>query len=377
VARKGENIYFRKDGRWEGRYIKGKKSDGRPVFGYVYGKKYGEVKSKLLSLKYRYCSQNSETNNFQGTLNDWVLNWFEDIAKSNIKRSTYSYYQGLIQHHILPLLGQIKLNQIKPSDMQQFIDTLLKKGLRPNTVRGVFNLLNRILKKAADNRFLIINPCKDVILPKVEKPKIRILTMAEQQKLEYTAAQDKDGLIVILALYTGMRIGELCALKWSDVDLQEGIIHVRQTIQRIQCMQLGKSKTEIIFDNPKSNSSIRMIPLPLNIHKLLSKVKDNAESEYVIPCNNRFSEPRIVNYRFRRIIEKAGIENVHFHALRHTFATRFMELGIDVTTLSRILGHSSVKMTLDVYTDSLIEHKKYAMYKLDTLWTENLQLQNW
>jgi len=366
MARRGENIYKRKDDRWEGRYIKGRRPDGRIVYGYVYGKTYGGVKTKLLPLKYRYSSHAVKGSGYGGTVADWAACCMEDIVRSDIKQSTYAYYNGILQNHMLPHLGGKKLNSLTKKDIQVFVEHLSGNGLRPGTVHGVFGLLNRFLKKAVKKGALLVNPCGDVSLPKKTKPKIKALTALEQKRLEQAALEDRHGIPVILALYTGMRIGEICALKWEDIDLEAGIIHVRRTVQRITC-QNGNRKTKIVFDTPKSETSDRLIPLPGKVRALLSDLKDRSEDAFVVSGRNGFSEPRVLRHRYYRVLKRAGIRHVHFHALRHTFATRCMELRFDVTTLSRLLGHSSVKMTLDIYTDSLLEHKIISMHMLDQL----------
>jgi len=290
----------------------------------------------------------------------------EEIVRSDIKQSTYAYYNGLLQNHILPHLGTRKLNSLAGKEIQSFIDHLSGQGLGPGAVHGVFGLLNRFLKRAVQKGVLLVNPCVEVTLPKKTRPKHKALTAPEQKKLEQAALEDPQGIPVISALYTGMRIGEICALQWEDVDLEMGIIHVRRTAQRIACPN-GNRKTKIVFGTPKSEKSDRLIPLPGQIHTILSDLKERSENEYVVAGKGRFAEPRVIRHRYYQILRKAGIRHIHFHALRHTFATRCMELRFDVTTLSRLLGHSSVKMTLDIYTDSLLEHKILSMHMLDKL----------
>lgn len=366
MARKGENIYKRKDGRWEGRYIKNRKNDGRIVYGYIYDKTYNEVKDRLLSMKYIYRDISHNAAEFEGTLGDWAACCMEDIVKSDIKQSTYAYYSEMLDNHILPQLGDQKLAGLDKNDIQKFVDTLSQSGLGAGAVQGVFGLLNRFFKTAVKKEVLTANPCTDISFPKKTKANIMALTASEQKQLERAALQDKNGIAVILALYTGMRIGEICALKWSDMNLEIGILHVQRTMQRIASPDENR-KTMIVFDTPKSEKSDRLIPLPPKIRTLLSDLQAQSKSEFVVYGRSGYAEPRIVRHRFYKILKNAGIRHIHFHALRHTFATRCMELQFDVTTLSRLLGHSSVKMTLDIYTDSVLEHKITAMQKLDKL----------
>lgn len=367
MARRGENIYKRKDNRYEGRYIKGRKPDGKTIYGSVYGKKYTEVKAKLIPLKAKYAAKRQVTNGFCGTLFDWLAYWLEEVARAKIKPSTYANYYGLIRRHILPVLKGKRLDRLTYEDIQQFVDGLTSKGLCAGSVHGVFRVLNAALKNAVLKHMIITNPCNGVTLPKRAKAGIGAISAKEQQALEQVVIQDKNGAAVLLGLYTGMRIGEICALKWEDVDFTESLIHVRQTVQRIPCVLPDKSKTRILFGTPKSERSLRMIPLSHSMADYLGECKKNADSDYVVSCKDSFAEPRVVEYRFRKLLEQAGIRQVHFHTLRHTFATRCMEMGVDITTLSRLLGHTSVKMTLDIYTDSVMEQRRNAVHMLSRL----------
>jgi len=171
-----------------------------------------------------------------------------------------------------------------------------------------------------------------------------------------------------LSLYTGMRVGEISALRWEDVDLENGLIHVSQTAQRVCLESAGASKTSVIFGTPKSASSMRLIPLPQTMTDCLKKHRETAVSEYVITSRRGFAEPRVLQYRLQSLIKKAGITPTRFHALRHSYATRCIELHIDITTLSKNLGHASTKMTFDVYTHASLEHRKEAVQDLNTLY---------
>lgn len=369
MARKGENIYKRSDGRWEGRYVMGRKPDGKPHYGYVYGDKYGDVKTKLLPLKIKYANHGKIVACYLGTVNDWTKYWLDDVMRVRVRESTLAYYSGTLGKHVLPVFGTRKLSGLTREDMQRLADSLTEKGLSASTVHGIMGVLNRMLKAAVEHNALLLNPYDGVVLPKREPPKVKALCKADQRKLEVVALEDKDGLAVMLALHTGMRIGEICALKWSDVDLEKGVLRVRQTVQRIGNVD-GTGGTHVIFGDPKSVHSKREIPLTQTMKQLLAREKARASGEFVVSCRNGMAEPRVVRYWFARIAAKAGLTDVRFHGLRHTFATRCMESGMDITTLSRILGHASVKMTLDVYTDSTWEQKAEAMRRLDRLYSE-------
>lgn len=370
MSRRGENIYKRKDGRWEGRYIKGRKENGKPYYGYIYASKYYLVKERLLPLKLQHAKSDGGQREFQGTFDIWANGWLEQVVCSTVKRSTYSFYHGIMKRYILPSLGNMRMDAITTACVQYFIDDLNKKGLKAGTVCGIAGVLKRVLDDAVSKRVLLVNPGKGVILPKKEAPRSKVLEKTSQQRLELEAEKARHGLSVMLALYTGMRIGEICALRWQDVDLEAGIIHVHRTVQRIPESVDGSPRTRLLFGSPKSLYSERKIPLTDGLRLILKREQIRSQGEYVIAGRGQFTEPRMVRYHFERIIKQAGLEHMSFHNLRHTFATRCMETGMDVTTLSRILGHSSVKMTLDIYTDSTPQHKAEAIGKLDQLYVK-------
>jgi len=186
--------------------------------------------------------------------------------------------------------------------------------------------------------------------------------------LERAAKEDKNGFAVLLAGYTGLRIGEICGLTWRDVDLENGVIHVSRTVRRIQCHEPEAiSKTAVVIGSAKSDRSERSIPLPSRIIQLFGEHRETSVGEYVFSYRGHPLEPRTLQYRFKALLKKAGLVDINFHALRHTFATRCLELCFDIKTLSEILGHASAKMTLDRYGHSQMEHKRLAMRTLDEL----------
>lgn len=372
MARKGENIYKRKDGRWEGRYIKGRKPDGKALYGSIYGKKYGDVRAQLITLKSTYAAAREHTKvSFIGTVRDWLTYWLDDLQKPHIKPSTYASYRDKLERHVLPALGEKRLEKLNENDIQKWIDGLTVKGLAGSSVRTVYRIFNAALQKAVMGHCLLVNPCNDVKLPGEKQQEIHALTIAQQKELERQALQGKRGEAIIIALYTGMRIGEISALKWKDVDFENNLIYVRQTLQRIPDYEDGCAKTKIIIDIPKTCTSYRMIPFADNLKAHLLCWKSASRSEYVISCKGHYAEPRVISYRFKQIAAKAGLAHASFHSLRHTYATRCIERGIDVVTLSRLLGHASSKLTLDTYADSTLEQRKAAMTALDMLLSQD------
>ena len=369
MARRGENIYHRKDGRWEGRYIKGRKPDGKPQFGYVYGYSYGDVKKLLLPLKAACCEMHLEVKCTK-PFRDYLLMNLAEKRTSRIKASSYDSYYRVVHNHIIPALGAYPMHRLTAQHMRQFLSDLHACGLSGGTVRNIFRYLYNVIKSAVRSGAIAADICEGIALPKSKPKAVRALSLAEQQRLEreaYALLQNNGpGVEVILALYTGMRVGEICALRWEDVDFESNTIHVNHTLQRLNLH--GKdAKTAVKLGTPKSDSSLREIPMSVQLSRLLRHMHRSARGEYVIAGRQGFTEPRVVQYRFEQMLKRAQLPHVGFHALRHSFATRCMELNVDVATISKLLGHSSAKLTLDIYTDSMMEHRRAAVCKLDGL----------
>jgi len=373
MAKRGENIYRREDGRWEGRYIKGRRPDGKLAYGYVYARKYSDCKEKLDQAKARYRYARSAVKKCgTGKVCDFLRYWLYSIAKPQVKASTFSNYTAILEKWLLPFLGNRKLREVGREDIQRFISSLPGQGLSPGTVRNIYSVLHTAMKRAKEYDYISMNPCESVRLPKMEKKEARLLTLQEQKAVEQVAKEDRNGFAILLASYTGLRVGEICGLTWEDVDLKNGMLHVSRTIRRIQCHDpAAETKTILITGSTKSDRSRRTIPLPSCILKLFGEHKKTAAGEYVFSCQGHPLEPRILQYRFKALLKKAGLADINFHALRHTFATRCMELCFDIKTLSEILGHASAKMTLDRYGHSQMEHKRSAMNTLDELFARS------
>jgi len=369
MARRGENIYHRRDGRWEGRYIKGRRPDGKPQFGYVYGYSYGDVKKLLLPLKAACCEMHLEAKCTK-PFRDYILMNLAEKRAGRIKASSYDSYFRIVHNHIQPALGGYPMHRLNAQHMQQFLSDLYAGGLSDGTVRNIFRYLYNVVKSAVKTGAMARDICEGIVLPKSKPKAVRALSRTEQQRLEHEAYavlhKNGPGLEVILALYTGMRVGEICALRWEDVDFENDMIHVNHTLQRVN-LHGREAKTAVKLGTPKSDSSLRKIPMSAQLSRVLRHIHRSARGEYVIAGRQGFTEPRVVQYRFAQMLKRAQLPHVGFHALRHSFATRCMELNVDVATISKLLGHSSAKLTLDIYTDSLMEHRRAAVCKLDGL----------
>lgn len=360
MARKGENIYKRKDGRWEGRYIKGRKATGTIHYGYVYAQNYKEVREKLTIKKASNYATNASLENFYGTVNDWCDYWLESIAAKQVKKSTFDSYKSKIDCHVRPLIGDKFLSSLTTAHLDQFVETT-KEKVSIHSLHAIFRVLKTALKYAEKLNFVKKTLYENVQLPKMQKRKLRLFTQAEHKKLLSEVRMTNKGLAVLLSLETGMRIGEIAGLKWTDIDFMNQTITIRRTLQRVSTEPESIKKTHIIEGKPKSETSERMIPLSAHLLKrLLFEVK-TSQSEYVVSNGTRYMDPRTIRYQFRRLLEKLKLPICSFHALRHSFATRCLEKGINIAVISSLMGHSSTKMTLDIYTNSNLNEERLAM----------------
>ncbi len=374
MPRKGENIYKRKDGRWEGRYIKAKSPTGKAVYGYVYAKTYREVKTKLHNasvsiLQHPQSSPNARGDSFSIIASDW----FDSIVPQ-VKESTANKYHNLLHTYVLPVYGDVTLNCITYDFVEkQYKELLLHggsdhSGLSPKTVSDVLSVIRSVLKFAIRKGKIV--PCdgSGVQIKQIKK-EMRILSKAEQARLcSYLYSElDPYNIGILICLFTGLRIGEICALHWEDVSFSEQTIRVHQTMQRIQDNSVDGKKTKIILSTPKSACSIRTIPIPEPLIEVLINYQTSQSGFLLTNSDSHFIEPRTMQNRFKKALECSQIAPANFHALRHTFATRCMELGFDVKSLSEILGHATVNITMNRYVHPTLEMKKENMKKLSSL----------
>ena len=363
MSRRGENIYKRKDGRYEGRYVIGKTPAGRTRFGYVYARQYAEVRAMLLQRKAERLQADRPSSAYHGTLADWMERWMEDELLDSVKESSWQTYRNLLTRHLLPRLGGYALMQLTPHVVYEFVEELESSGLAESTVRGVYRLLSSAMRYALDEGVIRKNPCRRIHIQHREHGEQRVLNRSEQEKLRQTADDTRD-LPALLSLYTGMRLGEICALKWTDIDWEQGTITVRRTVQRIagRSIESNGQRTLLMIGTPKSRRSCRVIPVPEFILALLrERMQNSGESPYVFGKASAAADPRTIQRRFSRLAKKLGLSGAHFHTLRHSFATCLLELGVDVKTVSALLGHSSALTTLDFYAHSLSEQQRAAV----------------
>lgn len=354
MARKGENIYKRKDGRWEGRYKVGYNESGTAKYCSVYGKTYKSVKEKLVTLKAVpvTCSSSGKL-----TVKELFEEWLTAV-RLKVKQSTYSNYRMKADKHILPEFGGILYEQLTVKILHTFIDKKLSDGLSAKYISDiviVFKSMTKYISRVHGFR----NPLTDVILPKVMKKDMKLLSETQQNNLcRYLLKNmNNTSLCVLISLYTGLRVGEVCGLKWSDINFEKSIMTVKRTVQRISN---GARGTTLIIDSPKSRSSQRSIPIPIFLISIFRKLRGNND-RYILSGTAKVKEPRTLQNRFKSILKKVNLPSVDYHCLRHLFATNCIRAGFDVKTLSEILGHSSVETTLNRYVHSSMERKTECM----------------
>ncbi|MCM1328240.1 MAG: site-specific integrase [Ruminococcus sp.] len=367
MSKRGENIRKREDGRWESRLLN--KNTGK--YKYFYGKTYGEVKRK----RYDFLSDTrNEKSAGNGDFSEKNLSfvfeiWLTEI-KGTVKNSTYSNYENIVRLYLIPMFGNIKICEINSSKINGIFSEFIKSaGLSAKYIHDILSVFKAVVSYISKH-FYPIN-IGEIISISSENKAVTVLSEYEQSRLvRYLLdAPDYSKMGVILCLYTGMRIGEICALKWSDIRLKEGYIEVSKTMYRIKNIDgievCGRvPKTVISVGKPKTFSSERKIPICDFMEKILSGTGEHCPGNYFLTDSGDYVEPRTFQNRFKKYLQGAEIQAVNFHALRHTFATNCVNSGCDVKSVSEILGHSSVKITLDKYVHPSMSAKKNQLDKL-------------
>lgn len=305
------------------------------------------------------------------TTQNLLTEWLENYQKEHIKARTYSRYQGLITMHIVPTLGEKNIAELGRREIQEFLTQQKKDGnirngekLSATSTNMMLSVLNLAFEYACDMEYIEENPCLRVRRTKAETKKIEAFTVEEQRAIESEIAISDDRRLhgVLLCLYTGLRIGELLGLTWSDVDFDRGVINITKTVYREKD---ESGAWQLCVDTPKTKASDRVIPMPEYITNMLRQDFETTLTPYVV--ENKKGERmsiRSYQYIFEKLTERADVRKLNFHALRHTFATRAIECGMDIKTVADIMGHQNASITLNRYAHCMLEHKIEMMQKL-------------
>lgn len=376
MPRRGENIYKRKDGRWEGRILQ---DNGK--YQYFYGKSYKEVKEKKKTLIANLDEPVRKRTGEVCKASQLFELWLNGNVKNRLRPSTFESYYICIKNYVIPFFQKSRKDSITEFSVNEF----LKKMYTDQALADSYK--NKIITvfKIALKEVMAGSPSYQQILPivkqvKTEDPVIQIFTVKEQRKIEAELFlnQDDKTIGILLCFYTGIRLGELCALRWEDLDLEECIMSIERTVSRIKSFNGEGRKTKLVVGPPKSNSSKRKIPIPNFLIQFLIDLKIHSRDygknggKYIFSDFDIPIDPRTFQKKLKKILACAGVTDRKFHTIRHTFATRALESGIDIKTLSEILGHSSVLITLKVYAHSLMEQKIAAMNKLNLMYVSGV-----
>ncbi|MDQ8747868.1 tyrosine-type recombinase/integrase [Elizabethkingia miricola] len=293
-----------------------------------------------------------------------ITHWKAD-KKQYVKKSSFSAYTLLIENHLQPVFGD-KFT-IEETDVQSFVFQKLEAGLSHKTIKDILIVLKMILKFGAKHKWLDYTPFDIQFPTEREKHNIEVLSRADQKKI-MTYIQEHftfRNLGVYICLSAGMRIGEVCALTWEDIDTDNGIISVSRTIQRIYVIEEGLRKTELILDTPKTKNSIREIPINKDLLKILKPFKKIVNSSFFVLTNDaKPTEPRTYRSYYKNLMKELNMPELKFHGLRHSFATRCIESNCDYKTVSVLLGHSNISTTLNLYVHPNMEQKKKAIEQM-------------
>lgn len=302
----------------------------------------------------------------------WFEEWLTHYIRPSSKQRTFEQYSKVAQIHILPYLGDIELTDLTPFVLQKFITDLTTngnkrtgKGLSPNFVKTILSVIQNSLKTAHLVGYLPEYSVNKIKRPKIIEKQVECFTIQEQKKIEEAALFAKKDKYrgIILCLYTGLRIGELLALTWNDIDFDKNILSVTKT-----CHDGNENGKHVkIIDTPKTENSRRQIPLSKTLIKMLKDIKKKSKCEFVIADGEKPVFIRSYQRTFELLLKKLKLPHKGFHSLRHTFATRALECGMDVKSLSEILGHKNAMITLNRYAHSLWEHKAEMMNKLSKM----------
>ena len=374
MGRKRKNgegtVRLRKDGRWEGRIVIGYDENGLPKTKNVLAKTKGECIEKLKALKSTITPDTPVKLKADMPFGEWLDYWYETYCKPNARPATQRTYEGYIRLYLHPRLGSIPLNKVTTSDIQQMCTWMMTEarldqkngdsGLSDSQVINCYSLCDRVLEKAMAEKLIVHNPAKGCKLPPSRPKEMKVLSREDMQKVLIQAKEENYYELFLLEFATGLRLGELMALQWDDVDLVTGELRINKQVNLVG--------SKLVISEPKTKAAVRTLILPPSVRKVLAEYKTRVNSRWLFPSPKKDDLPIIpsaVSRRLHTLLEHAGCEQVRFHDLRHTFATNALARGMDIKTLSTILGHVSSATTLNTYSHVTDEMRQRAAVKID------------
>ena len=364
-------IHLRSDGRWEGRMVIGYDDKGLPKTKNVLAKTKAECEKKLKSLIAAQKEPDPQPSRQTMTVAQWLDFWYQTYKKPNLRPNTQMSYERRIYQHIIPNLGPIPLNKLTTGDIQQFYTRLKQngrllrqeqygEGLSDQTVRGIHTTFHAALDKAVSEKIIPRNPSDFCRLPSAKAREMQVLSPEEVQRLLIQAKEDSCFELLLLELSTGLRRGEICALQWGDLSFRTGELRVQRQVHRV--------KGKLVDSPPKTKAGNRSVILPAPVLMVLKEYRKSVNSCWMFPSPVNEDSPRdpaAVRKRLQAILVRAECKKIRFHDLRHTFSTAALEHGMDVKTLSTIIGHVSSSTTLNIYAHVTDEMRRTAAVKID------------
>ena len=364
-------VSLRKDGRWEGRYVVGYDDKGLPKTKNVLAKTKAECQAKLKTLKAECAITKPDDISPDMRFGDWIDYWYQNYSKPKLGENTRQGYECCIYKHIIPELGAIPLNELTQNDLQQFYARLKEggrlrfteehgKGLSDRMVRACHANCSMALNRAVADGLIRVNPASDCKLPPKKSKEMQVLTKEEMRRFLLQAKEEGYYELFLLELSTGLRRGELLALQWADLNFETGELRVDKQVYRAN----GK----LTVSEPKTKASVRTVILPPSVLNMLMQYKQNTHSRWLFPSRIKDDaplDPASCRKKLQVILERSGCKRVRFHDLRHTFCASCLEHGMDVKTLSSVIGHESVATTLDIYAHTTDAMRQDAADSID------------
>lgn len=378
MAKRGQGegtISKRPDGTWWARISVGYDAQGKRKRKAFYGKTRKEVQEKMTAAL-NELKQGTYIEPSKMTVAQWIDIWMKEYRLNFVRPKTYLLNEGYVRGHIKPDVGHYCLKDLRKEAVQGFVNGLIDKGLKAKTIGGIYSVLNMALNQALDNGLIGQNPADRVKLPKTNKEEARVLTMEEQEKLLNVAHNYRYGVMFEFLIYTGLRMGEVLALEWEDIDFEKGLISINKALTRGKIVD-GKYKYALEVSETKTATSKRVVPMIPEVVELLKKHRQQQEMERasseglmvdngIVFCTKQgtYAHANTIKEMIDSMALSAEVKKLHPHTLRHTFATRCLESGIDMRVVQDLLGHASMKMTSDIYTHVLPDKKMDSMMKL-------------